>query len=92
MKRPIKFVMTQGLAAAADENPATGAAIYDALRRFGAREWGDLSQEDKEANDRDLAESCGRVLARYETPSGDIYIIFYPGSEEPATILFCDEY
>lgn len=88
----LKFVVTSGLAAAMERDPATNSAVLDALRRFVAHEWGDVPQEDAEANDRDLAESCGRVLARYKTPSDDIYIICYPGTDEPATILFCREY
>ena len=88
----IKFVVTAGLAAAMETDPATNSAVLDALRRFTSGEWGELPQEDKEANDRDLLAECGRVLARYPTPSGPIYIIYYPGSEEPATILYCAEY
>jgi hypothetical protein len=70
-------------------------AVYDALRQFNNGEWGKVPEEDKEANNRDLKDRAGHVLARYETPTGDIYInlVFSENpSEDTAMIMYCDEY
>lgn len=67
-------------------------AVFEAIRRFNRCDWGNVPQCDKEANDADLKAGSGRILARYESPQGDIYIISYPGTDEPPTILFCREY
>lgn len=67
-------------------------AVYTAIRRFSRGDWGKIPQCDKEANDRDLKAGSGRILARYESPKGDFYIISYPGTDQPPTVLFCREY
>lgn len=71
-------------------------AVYEALERFTAGDWGNLCQEDKDANDADLEARDGHVLARYETPKGDIYInlVFDEPSiqSDAATIMYCNEY
>ena len=91
-KTPQQFVITAMLSDAMKRDPETNGAVLDALRRFTAHEWGEVPQEDAEANDRDEAEGCGRVLARYKAPDDDIYIISYPGTDQPATIMYCYEY
>lgn len=78
--------------AEAMKEPGTRDAVLDALRRFTFQDWGNVPVEDKEANDSDLRAGTGRILARYSTPPGDIYIISYPGTDTPATVLFCNEY
>lgn len=87
----MEIVITAAVAEAM-KDPATNNAILEALRLFSANEWGKVPAEDKEANNADLAAGTGRILARYETPKGDIYIICYPGTDEPASVLFCREY
>lgn len=71
-------------------------AVYDALRRFNMGDWGKVPDEDKEANNADLRARDGHVLARYETPTGDIYInlVFDEPSiqSDAATIMYCEEY
>ena len=75
---------------------AMAKAVYAALERFTAGDWGNLCQEDKDANDADLEARDGHVLARYETPKGDIYInlVFDEPSiqSDAATIMYCNEY
>ena len=49
--------------------------------------------EDKAANYADLEAHEGRILARYKTPSGDIYITMEFYEEPPVVMLmFRDEY
>lgn len=88
----MEFVITGGVNTAAEQNQDTAAAINAAVERFFNRDWGNVPEQDKEANNADLAANAGRILARYETPDGDIYINYYPGTLEPAVIMFCNEY
>ena len=88
----MELTVTRSLYTTMEKVPATKQAVMEALRLFAADNWGEVPQEDKEANDRDKAAGVGRILARYKTPSGDIYINQYPGSDEPASVMYCREY
>lgn len=68
----------------------TASDINSALEKYCSGDWGDLCQEDKEANDRATAEN-ERLLARYKTASGDVYIIT-EADRSSTVILFCEEY
>ena len=78
------------------ESEEMAKAVYVAGQRFAAGDWGEICQEDKDANDADLQARDGHVLARYKTPNGDIYInlVFDEPSihSDAATIMYCDEY
>ena len=70
-------------------------AILKAIMRFNAKDWGNIPDEDKRANNIDLEQREGHVLGRYETPEGDIYIDMHfghNGAEDQAVIMFCNEY
>ena len=70
-------------------------AVKNALERFNNKDWGNISQEDKDANERDLLSRTGSLLARYETPINDIYIIKDFGAIEAndvITVMYCNEY
>jgi len=71
-------------------------AVVSALQRFHAGDWGDVPDEDKAANNQDLADRDGHVLAKYPTPNGNIYInlVFDEPSinADAATIMYCNEY
>lgn len=88
------FVITRRLSEAADKNADILAAVNAAVSRFCNEDWGNIDQEDKEANKADLTARDGHVLARYETPAGDIYINleFLLPEENIACIMFCEEY
>lgn len=88
----MELTVTRLLHETMEKDPATKQAVMEALRLFAADNWGEVPQEDKEANDRDKAAGVGRVLARYNTPSGDIYINKYMGVDEPASVMYCREY
>ena len=88
----MNFAITRGVQAATEANPDTLAAVNKAVERFINKDWGKVPEEDKEANNADLAANAGRILARYEAPEKDIYINYYPGTDEPAVIMFVDEY
>ena len=68
-------------------------AVNEAIEQFNNNEWGKVPPEDKEANRADLRAREGRILGRYETPQGDIYIdMTFNGEEEEAVIMFVKEY
>ena len=70
-------------------------AVENALKRFNNKDWGNISQEDKDANECDLLSRTGSLLARYETPINDIYIVKDFGANETddvTTVMFCNEY
>ena len=87
----IQWRITGGIDGAMSKNDQFTEDMTEAVERFIHEDWGEVPQEDKEANDRDLRERCGRVVARYKTCIDDIYIIL-EGDFETATILFCKEY
>lgn len=71
-------------------------AVYNAIERFNNCDWGNLPEEDKTANNTDLLNREGHVLAKYETPNGDIYINLVfddpEGEKDSALLMYCNEY
>lgn len=84
------LVMTAPVHNAYTENKATESAINDAVKRYLSKDWGEVDTEDAAENDAAL-EGGGRIVARYPTPSGDIYIIT-EADRIATTIFFCEEY
>lgn len=69
--------------------------MYPFLRRHHTGDWGDLSAEDKAANDHAVANG-GRILSKYHAalPSG-AEVSFYIVTESDrsvTTILLCEDY
>ena len=64
--------------------------IAQLLHRHQCGDWGDLGDEDKQANDRDL--KCGeRLLSRYDTEAGPLYVIT-ERDRSTTTVLLRNEY
>lgn len=87
--------------AAKDEQ--TRLYIQDCLiKRLFSGDYGEVPQEDTDANNQELAEGEGKILARYKAKyklEGDIYIIARFSKSMPASldanhimIMYCDEY
>jgi len=53
---------------------ALGVDFRPLLGRHLRGDWGDCSQDDREANDRDI-HGGGRLFSAYETPKGRVWII-----------------
>ena len=91
-----KLFMTKRINNVVADDEETAKAVCDAVQRFAAGDWENLPDQDKQANDTDLQNRDGHVLARYGTPAGDIYInlTFNDPSMQSdiAMIMFCDEY
>ncbi len=74
------------------ESPSFGEELSALLKRHEAGDWGDLCEEDKQANDEDAAAGCG-ALSMYITSNGEVYIKTDVYPEGPATtILLPEEY
>lgn len=88
-----QFYMTAFLNEKVAKSEAMAQAVTEAVTRFNNGDWGKVCQEDKELNNEDLRTRCGRVLARYESPEGDLYIsMYFHSDQDTATIMFVDEY
>lgn len=95
-KQPYQLFITRQLNEDVAESPEMVLAVRAAVERFNNGDWGDMCQDDIEANNEDLDARIGRVLARYPTPNGDIYINLNfddPSIEsDAALIMYCSEY
>lgn len=87
-----QVVMTRGLYAASSKSKEVDSQIREAFRRYLQRDWGELDAEDKLMNNH-AVESPGsdRILAKYTTSAGPIYIIT-EYDRSATTLLFTDEY
>lgn len=98
IKERNQTLMTRTINDTIADNEQFAKEILKALERHFNNDFGDLVEEDIEANMRgvesDLEED--RVLSKYSTCEGDIYIIteLYQaeGFDIVTNILFCDEY
>jgi hypothetical protein len=82
--------MTNGITNAALTNEPFFQEVLAALDRYRCKDWGDLCEEDKQANEYALKHD-ERILAKYETSKGPIYIIT-EWDRKTTTVLFTDEY
>lgn len=61
------------------------------MASYAYSDWGDCEQVDKEANDHALESGDLRLLAKYSTSQGSIYIIT-ESDRSNTKVLFCNEY
>lgn len=85
-----QIVMTRPLAEAVEHNEQLKREVFNALDRYRLGEWGNLGEEDKQANE-DAIEQGERILAKYETSSEPIYIIT-EWDRSYTTLMFCRDY
>ena len=71
-----KVVVTHGVDAAMEKNSRFAAEVNLSLQRYIVKDWGDLSENDKQANEDALQYPDDLyLLAAYNTCEGKIYII-----------------
>lgn len=87
----MRYVTTAGVHYTMGENANFVLFIYECLDRYNMRDWGDLPEEDKKLNDLAVKRGDERIVARYNNPHGDIYIIT-EWDRSVTTILFTHEY
>lgn len=88
-----QMLMTRGVNDRVADDTPFAKFVIDSLRRHARGDWGDMCQEDKEANDEALAlgDGAGRIFSAYEHPGPKIWIIT-EADRSATTILFPDEY
>lgn len=91
-----QIYVTRGIDTAMKENDRFAAEVNLSLQRYIVKDWGDLSEEDKQMNDDALSNPDDLyILATYQTCKGKIYIITNRISENPGdtatTVCFPNE-
>lgn len=76
---------------ALDALEASGQTPLEFLKRHVRGDWGEVDEEDSEANDNAL-ESGDRVLSAYRTRRGDRIWIITEADRSATTILLPEEY
>lgn len=85
-----QVVCTRSIANLMEEKPEFQEEISQCLARYTLMDWGDLSEDDKQMNDKAISIE-ERILAAYDTSAGKIYIIT-EADRSVSTILFLSEY
>jgi hypothetical protein len=65
--------------------------IFTGIRRHQSGDWGDVSKEDRAANDRALVEGT-RLLSMYRTQQGVTFWIITEADRSVTTILLPEDY
>ena len=83
-------VVSQKISIELLENKLFAIEIFDALERFCNKDWGEMGEEDKAANEQALVEG-NRIMGAYQTCKGKIWIIT-EADRLATTVLFPNEY
>lgn len=86
-----QVVQTRGIYTACQQSRYFFKEVTDALSKYLACDWGDTCQEDSELNNNAVATGNDRIVAKYKTSQGNIFIIT-EWDRSYTTILFADEY
>lgn len=98
--RKLHLFQTRSIAAACNDSPKTYNYIIECLKRFYGGDYGEICQDDTDANNAELAAGEGHVLARYKAKynlESDIYIESHfsksiPGIDANNTmVMYCNE-
>lgn len=74
----LKVLMTRAIGVAVEENADTTPYLMSCLKRVYSGDYGELKEEDIDANNTELKNGVGRLVCRYKKAHGlnnDIYII-----------------
>ena len=85
------LVATMGVNDRIADNEPFAKHVIKAMGKFNDKDWGDLCDEDRKANDQAILDKS-RVLASYGEGDDKIWIIKDAGKAAPVTILFPSEY
>lgn len=86
-----RLVMTATVASFIESNHKFAEETKTALLRYSFYDWGELCDEDKALNDSAVLSGEARILAKYATSEGNVYIIT-EWDRSVTTILFTEEY
>ena len=83
--------MTRGVNDWVARSARAAKAVLAGLRRHARGDWGDLEEEDREANDGALA-SGERLLSAYSADDGTKFWVITEWDRSATTVLFPEEY
>ena len=86
-----RFLMTRGVNDLVAEDEAFTKFVMSSLTRHCRRDWGDITDEDKQENELSLKEGY-RLLSAYESKGLPKIWIITEADRSATTILFPDEY
>ena len=66
-------------------------SVGEGLRRHSQGDWGDLGDEDRQANDRALGEGT-RLLSAYKSKAGKKFWIISEADRSATTVLLPEDY
>ena len=88
-----KVVVTEAVATKMKGDNNFCAFVYMSLGRYANRDWGEMDEGDKEANDDAVLSGEDRIFASYKRPSTDEKIwIITEWDHSVTTILFPEDY
>lgn len=86
-----EVVQTRGIYEASQQSKQFEREIQAAFRLYMACNWGITCEEDKELNNDAVKKNDDRIVAKYATSKGNIFIIT-EWDRSYTTIMFCEEY
>lgn len=86
-----QIFQTAGILAARRTNENLNAELNAAFAKYITCNWGDTCDGDKTLNDEAIKNNSGRIVAKYKTSCGNVFIIT-EADRSATTILFADEY
>lgn len=86
-----QLVITRGINGEIADNIDFAKFMMQSLKKYMSCDWGDICDEDKKMNDNAVKNNDDRIVARYNNPNGDIYIIT-EWDRSATTVLFTYEY
>ena len=87
-----KLMMTRGVNDRVAEDRQLAKFVTDSLKRHLRGDWGEMGQEDKDANEIALEEGDLRLFSAYESTGLPKIWIITEADRSVTTILFPDEY
>lgn len=84
-------LQTSGIHAACEEDSGFANEITTAFMKYVKGDWGDTCEEDGEMNNNAIQSNDDRLVAKYITSQGDVFIIT-EYDRSATTVLFAHEY
>ena len=89
--RPVRFPLGRTMATPGVLEHVPPSELWRAMRRHARGDWGELDDEDSQANDRALEEEA-RLLSAYVTEAGVKFWIITEADRSATTALLPSEY